>query len=200
MNFLPNLDFDIKRRIKVVLTLILFPAILQGCDSAPTPRTGEIQNASSNQMYSVPASFFDEPIKVIVSPKEANVLAAEFGRMGRPGVIRYLYELELEDDGTLQAIDAFQSVIYVVLGSASVGTKFDTSYTYTRSSESVASKPTDRPFTQGFHQTVERGMSVNPTIIINEAYSVYKGDFLFWLYKNGVKTFSRRIIVPNDAG
>ncbi len=142
---------------------------------------------------------FDGTPKVFVSSEDPETLARRFSRLDRLEVLQEIYEIGVNDNGTLTARDREQSVVFVVWGDIGPGTEIRTSFTYSRSKSSRASKPTDSPFTQEFLQTVQAGTNVNPLIIINGTYSVFKGDFIYELKMNGRTMVRREVIVPNDA-
>ncbi|MCJ8325152.1 MAG: hypothetical protein HRU29_11950 [Rhizobiales bacterium] len=145
------------------------------------------------------SKIFDGKSKIFVSSEDPKSLARRFSQSDRRAVLEEIYRIGANDTGTLTARDRMQSVIYYIPGEVAEGTVIQTSYTYTRSTSSVASKPSDRAFTERFEQTVQSGTHTNPLIIIDGTFSVFKGDFVYELRMNGRKLVRRKVIVPNDA-
>ena len=140
----------------------------------------------------------ERPYHIFTSSKSPERVAAEVARLDDEELIEYLVDLHISGSGDLQARDQMQSVIYVIMESYPVGTNIDTQYTYTRASNSIAADPTDQPFTQRFNQVLGQGGEQSPIIIVNGAFSIYRGMFEFELFINGNRKITRFVPVVND--
>lgn len=190
--------FSLVRWISRTCALLLSFFALTSCISSDAPQQNA-QLASSNPNVQAAIEFMTERVHVIVSPRDPIELGRAMSGMNERELANLLVQLKAQDRGAVGARNANQSVVYVYMLPVNVGDRFETEWTYDRSSDSSASQPTDQPFTESYQYVVSENTPSRPLVIVNGAFSIFAGVFDFKLKRNGNTVFERRVIVPEDA-
>lgn len=168
--------------------LAVFSAMLVGCQVTT-------QGVSTSPELS--AATTDRSNFVYVSSSTPSAEARVLGQLDRDGIEQRIAR-ERSQDQFLRAKNSEQSVTYVLYGNIPVGARVVTSYTYSRAIDSIGSEPTDQPFTERFQYVVTDSTPIEPLLIVNELFSVFKGSFVLEAEVDGQQVIRSVVPVTND--
>ncbi len=171
-----------------VLVFAMCEMALLGCQTT---------TQSTTSTHPTGSSVVDRSNFVYVSNSTPSAEASALGRLNREGVEKRVAG-QRKQAQSLKAKNGPQSVVFVLYSDIPVGARIVTSYTYSRAADSIGSEPTDKPFTERFQYVVLDSTPIEPLLIVNELFSVFKGTFVLEAEVNGRRVLRSVVPVTND--